>query len=149
MVKEYRRRAKLNPKTKERGKRYYRANIERIRVKNREYHKANAEQRHAKMRIWREANRSYIRDTRVRAKYGVEPGEYAAMLAEQKGKCAICSAVFGEGKGKAPHIDHCHATRKVRALLCTKCNTALGLFDDSAPRLREAADYLDRFGSGQ
>jgi hypothetical protein len=40
--------------------------------------------------------------------------------------------------------DHCHTTGLLRDPLCRKCNMALGLFADSADRLRLAATYLER-----
>ena len=39
-------------------------------------------------------------------------------------------------------IDHCHETGKVRGLLCSKCNIALGNFDDDIETLKRAISYL-------
>lgn len=69
--------------------------------------------------------------------YGLTPEKYEAMLVEQKGECAICHKVMAK-----PCIDHCHATGKVRQLLCDRCNQGLGFFDDDPARLNEAADYV-------
>lgn len=44
-------------------------------------------------------------------------------------------------------IDHCHETGRVRGVLCSRCNAALGLLDDEPCRLRAAADYIERFVS--
>lgn len=73
-------------------------------------------------------------------KYGVTPGQYAALLDAQGGVCDIC--------GKAPIIralcvDHDHETGKVRALLCSPCNLTLGQSRDPE-WFRSAADYLER-----
>jgi hypothetical protein len=64
------------------------------------------------------------------------------LLAAQGGRCAIC---VGEWTGHhiAPHIDHDHATGKVRGLLCVNCNNGLGRFGDDPRRLRAAAQYLE------
>lgn len=64
---------------------------------------------------------------------------------DQSGLCAICG---GEGfTMKECHslklvVDHCHATGKVRGLLCHNCNRALGLLKDSSESLRCAINYL-------
>ena len=39
-------------------------------------------------------------------------------------------------------IDHCHNTNEVRGLLCSKCNTALGMFDDDPKKMENAVKYL-------
>ena len=39
-------------------------------------------------------------------------------------------------------IDHCHTTRKARGLLCSRCNTALGLFKDDPGVIENALIYL-------
>lgn len=62
---------------------------------------------------------------------------YIEMLELQHGLCAICSE-----KMVQPAVDHCHATKRVRGLLCRSCNVGLGFFKDDPERLRRAIDYL-------
>lgn len=80
-------------------------------------------------------------------RYGVEPSWYAETLVRQGGGCAICGA---PPNGKRLHVDHDHshcATDKgcsdcVRGLLCSTCNTGIGMLGESADRLAAAAAYL-------
>ncbi len=60
------------------------------------------------------------RTIRRRSKYGIEPEQYAAMVAAQEARCFICANV------KPLCIDHCHETGTVRALLCKFCNMVIG-----------------------
>lgn len=74
-------------------------------------------------------------------RHGITPVSYLAMIYFQGECCAICkTANWGE---KGPQVDHCHATGKVRGVLCKACNTSLGLMRDNAASLRRAADYLE------
>ena len=41
-------------------------------------------------------------------------------------------------------VDHCHATGKVRGLLCHPCNAGLGFYRDDPRLMREAAAYIER-----
>jgi len=41
--------------------------------------------------------------------------------------------------------DHCHRTGLARALICTRCNNGLGMFQDSPKLLRRAIRYLRHF----
>ena len=77
------------------------------------------------------------------AKYGITRSELDAMVEQQAGKCAICGGA-PTGKGSRLHVDHCHATGQLRALLCHHCNTLLGLAGDDPARLRAAAEYLEK-----
>ena len=102
-------------------------------------------------RRWRAANRSeinalareqwhakYRESARIR-RYGLSDKGYNAILADQHGRCPICT-----GKFDSLCIDHCHLTGKVRGLLCTKCNLGLGYFNDDPNCLRAAAAYLEK-----
>lgn len=65
------------------------------------------------------------------------------MLVRQGSACAACRTSDWGGKDGKPHVDHDHATGKIRGLLCANCNTGLGMFGDDPARLRAAAAYLE------
>ena len=67
--------------------------------------------------------------------------EYNAMLERQGGVCAICKE---KPKAGRLAVDHIHGSRKVRGLLCSLCNSGLGLFKDDPDRLAAAIQYLKR-----
>ena len=71
--------------------------------------------------------------------YGMTPAEYAELLNDQKGVCAICGGNSGE---KRLSVDHCHDTQRIRGLLCTRCNSILGFAKDEKAVLRNAIEYL-------
>lgn len=73
-------------------------------------------------------------------KYNLTEDDYNKMAA--KG-CTICGGPPC-GRGRY-HFDHDHSTGKFRGLLCTKCNTGLGQFQDNQDLLIKAVGYLARF----
>lgn len=79
--------------------------------------------------------------------YGVCNVKYHEILAQQRGQCAICRSTLNSSRYTKLAVDHCHRTGKVRGLLCTNCNTAIGLMKDSPVRLVAASEYLKRHGS--
>ncbi len=87
-----------------------------------------------------------VRAATLKNKFGITPEQYDTMLAAQGGHCAICPATKPGGRAKFFHVDHDHATKKVRGLLCHNCNTGLGMFRDNVNFLRVAVDYLERYG---
>jgi DNA-directed RNA polymerase subunit RPC12/RpoP len=62
------------------------------------------------------------------------------ILKSQSYKCAICKTT--NPPRNIWHIDHCHRTKKNRGILCSNCNTGLGLFKDSVQNLSNALRYL-------
>lgn len=85
-------------------------------------------------------NKWYRREERLKQVYGLSAKNYDAMLARQGGVCAICKR-----RPERPlFVDHCHASGKVRGLLCHACNTGLGFMRDDHTVTTAATDYLLR-----
>lgn len=83
------------------------------------------------------SNRESWRVSRYRLRYGITPDDYDRMHEAQGGRCALCR---NSEANRRLAVDHDHKTGKVRALLCARCNTALGnLRDDPALMIRAAA----------
>lgn len=69
-------------------------------------------------------------------KYNLTVEEYNDLLTAQDHRCKICD------RARDLSIDHDHITGKVRGLLCTPCNTSLGVFGDDPVLLIKAIEYL-------
>jgi hypothetical protein len=83
-------------------------------------------------------------------RYGLTVEAYRQLVDAQAGLCAICRRQpTGRGQAGILHVDHDHVTGKIRALLCTRCNTALGLLLDDPTIVQEAVEYLKRFALRQ
>ncbi|WNI19174.1 endonuclease VII domain-containing protein [Actinacidiphila sp. ITFR-21] len=79
--------------------------------------------------------------------YGITVEDYERLLQEQGGVCAICKkpeTSARQGKVIQLPVDHCHATGRVRGLLCHRCNRAIGLLGDDIDLLKAAIGYLER-----
>lgn len=74
-------------------------------------------------------------------KYGVTEAQYTVQLEKQRGACAICGTK-DSGAYARFSIDHDHATKHFRGLLCTNCNLGLGHFKDDLATLQRAIEYL-------
>lgn len=71
--------------------------------------------------------------------YGLTPEIFEAMRQERNDCCDICSKRMTK-----PCVDHCHKEGHVRGLLCSQCNTAIGLLQDDPRILRTALEYVSR-----
>lgn len=69
---------------------------------------------------------------------GIGVAEYDRLIEASGGLCALCRRPYGD----RPNIDHSHRTGKIRGVLCSRCNTGIGLFLDSAELLNAAILYL-------
>ena len=77
------------------------------------------------------------RKYRLKNKYGLTEQMFQDMLSQQNNQCMICREVMDQ-----PYVDHDHQTGRIRGLLCTYCNTLLGMARDSSFILSNAISYL-------
>ncbi|MBX7549982.1 endonuclease VII domain-containing protein [Streptomyces sp. NPDC004232] len=73
----------------------------------------------------------------LKRRYGLTLAERDAMIAAQRGLCAICLDAL------PVHVDHCRRTGRVRGVLCFNCNSAIGKLGDDPDAVRRAAAYLE------
>ena len=121
-------------------------NREKMRAHSKRDYRKHKEARRASRRAWSKANLGRNVAKNLRLKYGISTEEWEQLYREQNGLCAICGGVPG-GSAKKLHVDHDHATGRVRGLLCHACNIAIGLMRDDSERLRKATEYVERHRS--
>lgn len=133
------------------------ADPERFRAYTRKYRAANLERDRTRCRSRYRADPERFRVARRKHRFGLTREEFAARLAHQDGKCAICGRPdrgtdprTGRRVRLAPDHDHacCPGDRScgrcIRGLLCATCNVGLGMFRDNPEYLARAIDYLRR-----
>ncbi len=90
---------------------------------------------------WHRDNPELKRRQNLKSRYDIEPEEYDFLLAIQGGTCAICRKLPDD---EQLCVDHDHATRAIRGLLCRRCNSGIAVFGDSAKGVERALKYLER-----
>ena len=92
-------------------------------------------------------HKHYLQKLKYAKNYGITPEIVMEMSISQGDRCAIC----GTRRDKIHHlsqrlmelvVDHDHHTKKVRGLLCDRCNRAIGLLGDNPDLLAKALAYL-------
>ncbi len=80
-----------------------------------------------------------------KSKYGITEEEFQKLLTLQGGVCACCGRPeisIQYNKLRSLSVDHDHRTGRVRGLLCSKCNTALGLLDENIDKCYMLINYI-------
>ena len=121
----------------------YKAKKQRY-VTNKKYlHSRCKECDHARVREYHHNNKEKVTKQMLvshrRRLYGIDEEQYNNMILSQNNICAICN----KPSNKTLHIDHDHITGKVRGLLCSSCNTGIGLFKEDIDSLANAIKYLN------
>lgn len=144
-------RARNPDRVKDHLQSYYQKNKEKLRAATAAYRLKNLEKLREYNRT-RLANRTpeqkakdseKKREASLRRRYGISVQDYLLLLDKQNGTCALCSSTPEKERYKRLNVDHCHHTGKVRGLLCTQCNHALGVLGDTAESLNRAMKYLE------
>lgn len=92
-------------------------------------------------------NPEYFVSADLKKKYGLTIDQYNEMLKLQNNRCKICNQKetatdYKYKKIRRLAVDHCHETSKIRGLLCSACNTAIGLLKHDEKLLDSAIKYL-------
>jgi uncharacterized CHY-type Zn-finger protein len=115
-------------------------NLEAVRQKSREWYAKNPEAARQSRREWRAKNPGKVLANARRRTYGISPEDVIALRKAQGGKCPGClrefSSLFRD------HVDHDHATGRIRGILCSNCNSGMGLLKDDPEILLRLAAYL-------
>ena len=97
-----------------------------------------------------ENDRTNARRRDITRRYGLSQFEYLKLYYRQNGCCGICKrhlkthGQWAERKNVA-NVDHDHETGKVRGLLCTDCNRAVGMLLNNEQILLGALAYLKAY----
>jgi hypothetical protein len=113
-----------------------------------------------KDKITEQKRKSYdyekYKDRRLRRTYGISLDDYKEKLKEQNNCCACCGlsvedlpSFNSQHNKKVLVVDHCHTTGKVRDLLCNRCNTVVGLCDESLFLVRLIGEYIEKHRARQ
>jgi len=109
------------------------------RARQKAQYRRNSDLKTKSSRDWKAKNPRRVLAYRIK-QYGLTLEQYDAIVATQDGKCPICLEDLMGGRYQT--VDHCHETGRVRGVLCSRCNSALGLLRDRADAATRAAAYL-------
>lgn len=73
----------------------------------------------------------------LQIRYGITREQYDKMFNDQEGRCKICLL-----PKKQLFLDHCHATNRIRGLLCNQCNVALAMLGENETLFHRCVEYL-------
>jgi len=134
---------------KEYSKIYYQKHKKERMEYSRKYKKKNREKVLQNLKEYRKSHKEEIkkqkRNHRLLINYGLNEIEYNKLFVKQNGVCAICfekEKVLIRGKVPPLSVDHDHKTKKVRGLLCSRCNLILGGSNDNIKILENCIKYL-------
>lgn len=108
----------------------------------RQWHHERPDYVRRKNEEWRKNNPTYALDWKRKKEHGLTPNDVAELREKQGGRCAGCLRAFGDQLRE--NVDHCHATGKVRGLLCNCCNVSAGRLRDNPETLRRLATYIEQ-----
>lgn len=118
-----------------------------LKIREREYTRIYLMDNPEHVSIWRKNNPDKRRAQEKRAQanqrwklYNITEEQYNNLLVFQNHTCAICKK--DKNTKHDWSIDHCHITNKVRGILCSKCNSMIGLAKDNITTLANAIEYL-------
>ncbi len=83
-----------------------------------------------------------VKNQIIYKKYGITIEQATEMLVKQNYTCPICLGRLDDEIGRNAQIEHCHKTKRVRGIVCLRCNLALGYAQDDPSKLARMIEYL-------
>ncbi len=123
---------------------YRKNNKERIKNYSKKYRESHKQQ--IKESTTTQEYKKQNKERSLKYLYNLDIKKYNDILILQNNSCKICNISFQKTK---ICVDHDHLTGKIRGLLCRKCNTGIGLFNDSIILLNKATIYLSQISDEQ
>lgn len=120
---------KIKKYKKKYSQKYYQDNREACLVRDRKWCRENPLKKKKRRR-----------KNHLQAVYGLSFEDYDELYDQQQGCCAICGKHQSELK-KVLFVDHDHKTKAIRGLLCYKCNTGLGFYENHEENI---LNYLNK-----
>lgn len=120
-------------------------NKDREKALRKAWYDKNKEKVCARLKKNRQEN---LHEERLRSRLrrrGMTLKEYQQKMVDQNNCCEICHSEFGADAYKNSYIDHNHQTGQFRGLLCSQCNTSLGLLKEDESRFEKCIAYLRKY----
>lgn len=124
---------------------WYKANKAKVAAQRRADYQANRDEKLAFGREYYKLNKKKVAERsreKVARRYGLDRVLYDELISSSGFRCNVCQTDKPGGPNHKFNIDHCHQTGKIRGVLCTGCNTAIGRLGDTIEGLMRAVEYL-------
>lgn len=102
----------------------------------------------AKIQHKRDTIPGFQKNVDLKHNFGITLDDYNEMLKKQDYKCEVCLRHESEFKRKLS-VDHNHTTGKIRGLLCSLCNTALGKLKEDKEVINRLLNYIDKYNNSK
>lgn len=136
-------REKHPDKVKATQQKYRDKNKEKTKERNKITNAKRDKKQHSEyMKAWRIKEPDKAKSADLKKQYGITIDDYNKKLQFQDCKCAVCGSLQGK---RALAVDHNHTTGEIRDLLCHRCNTSIGLMDESIDKLKSLIAYLEKW----
>lgn len=107
---------------------------------------------HCKKCWVKNVNPNSAKDAYVRRVFGFDTrNKYEEYVKSRGENCEVCGIPISVGVKKPKEracLDHNHITGELRGILCSNCNTALGLVAENTEVLRQMILYLEKWEHG-
>ena len=126
--------------TKEYDAAYYKRHRDKSIARSKKYYAENSERVIRRICEQQKKNIERVRTRNRKRNYALTKDQFNDLVEAQQNCCPCC--LREQWEFGIFHVDHNHITGEVRGLLCSQCNTALGMVKDNPDILKRLIQYL-------